>query len=175
MIPRYDTFLCVGVSLCVGGWLVGFKKRCRRGLTAEQKMTVVLSVPVVWFGPGSLPHVGKTTISQHDASTFLQNRPTEKAYSAIFSCCYFNNKNYILWFFFILLEFSRRDTIQHKTFSWKFLFSYCKIILYLFFFGKDEKFVRHCQKSFNRQTCTTGSAASGGREGINLGQAWVKM
>lgn len=162
-------FVCGGV-----GWWVGLG--CRGGLTAEQKMTVVLSVPVVWFGPGSLPHVGKTTISQHDASTFLQNRPTEKAYSAIFSCCYFNNKNYNLHFFFILLEFSRRDTIQHKTFSWKFLFSYyCKSILYLFFFGKDEKFVRHCQKSFNRQTCTTGSAASGGREGINLGQAWVKM
>lgn len=33
------------------------------GLTAEQKMTVVLSVPVVWFGPGSLAHVGKTSAS----------------------------------------------------------------------------------------------------------------
>lgn len=85
-------FVCGGV-----GWWVGLG--CRGGLTAEQKMTVVLSVPVVWFGPGSLPHVGKTTISQHDASTFLQNRPTEKAYSAIFSCCYFNNKNYNLHFF----------------------------------------------------------------------------
>lgn len=109
--------MCVGVSLCVGGLVGGLVWGAGGGLTAEQNMTVVLSVPVVWFGPGSLPHMGKTTISQHDASTFLQNRPTEKAYSAIFSCCYFNNKNYNLHFFFILLEFSRRDTIQHKTFS----------------------------------------------------------
>lgn len=56
----------------------------------------------------------------------------------------------IFCIFFILLEFSRRDTIQQKTFSWKFLFSYyCKSILYFFFFGKDETFVRHWQKSFN--------------------------
>lgn len=99
-------FVCGGV-----GWWVGLG--CRGGLTAEQKMTVVLSVPVVWFGPGSLPHVGKTTISQHDASTFLQNRPTEKAYSAIFSCCYFNNKNYHLHFF--LFYWSFRGEIPFST------------------------------------------------------------
>lgn len=169
------THLCVWAWVCVWGvgWSVGLG--CRGGWTAEQKMTVVLSVPVVWFGPGSLPHMGKTTISQHDASTFCKRDPQKKL-TVLFFLVVTSIIKTIFCIFFILLEFSRSDTIQHKTFSWKFLFSYyCKSILYLFFFGKAKKFVRHCQKSFNRQTCTTGSAASGGREGINLGQAWVKM
>lgn len=94
-------FVCGGV-----GWWVGLG--CRGGLTAEQKMTVVLSVPVVWFGPGSLPHVGKTTISQHDASTFLQNRPTEKAYSAIFLVVTSIIKTIICIFFYSIRVFEER-------------------------------------------------------------------
>lgn len=70
--------MCVGVSLCVGGLVGGLVWGAGGGLTAEQNMTVVLSVPVVWFGPGSLPHVGKTTISQHDASTFFKTDPQKK-------------------------------------------------------------------------------------------------
>lgn len=100
--------MCVGVSLCVGGLVGGLVWGAGGGLTAEQNMTVVLSVPVVWFGPGSLPHVGKTTISQHDASTFLQNRPTEKAYSAIFLVVTSIIKTIFCFFFYSIRVFEER-------------------------------------------------------------------
>lgn len=167
--------MCVGVSLCVGGLVGGLVW----GAGGDWLLSKKWQLCWVYLLCGLAQVVYHTWAKQLSASTTLPpsfKTDPQKKLTVPFFLVVTSIIKTIICIFFILLEFSRRDTIQHKTFSWKFLFSYyCKSILYLFFFGKDEKFVRHCQKSFNRQTCTTGSAASGGREGINLGQAWVKM